>query len=186
MWLLGSARFHIGAFHISDTLGTLFRHFVITSVNGYNSLAELCRHVSTNTRCFCGAIGEVYSTCDTIKATAIHHDDVQNGIHALSIFASSRVGNNLDALHHGGRHRLQNLLGVLGKAGIKVTVLVYLKTAVAFNLYIIFAINGYHRHLAQHIKHGLRFWLFIRLDIVTYAVDVLFNQLALGLNGYAF
>ena len=65
-------------------------------------------------------------------------------------------------------------------------VLVYLETAVTFYLDVILAIHSHHRHLAQHIEHSQSFRLFIGLNVVAYAVDVLLDELLLCFDYDAF
>ena len=65
-------------------------------------------------------------------------------------------------------------------------VLVDLEVAVTFHEDIILSIDGNHWHLAQHVEHGLCLRLVICLHIVTDTVDLLLDELALGLDLYVF
>ena len=61
-------------------------------------------------------------------------------------------------------------------------VLVDLVVRVAFHEDVVFSVHCHHRHLAEHVHHGLCLRLLIGLHVVADAVYLLFDQLALGLD----
>ena len=61
-------------------------------------------------------------------------------------------------------------------------VLVDTVVGVATDKDVVVAVDGDHGHLAQHVEHGLRLRLAIGLHVVAHTVELLLDELALGLD----
>ena len=90
----------------------------------------------------------IHHTRHSFHLVALHHDDVQNGVHTFGILTGSGVGDDLNALHHRGRHRLEYLLGILRQARVVVSVLVHAEARVALHRDVILSVHAHHWHLA--------------------------------------
>ena len=131
-------------------------------------------------------VGGRYHTRQSVELRAVHHHDVQDGIHALGILAGTRVGDDLYSSDHRGGHSLQHLLGILRQIGVVVAVLIDFEVAVALHEDVVLTVHRHHRHFAQHVEHGLCLRFVISLHIVADAVYLLLDELALGFDFHTF
>ena len=161
-------------------------HTAIATVGGNEQAARLARQRGIEVGVVQRVVVGIDDTHYSAQAAVLLHDDVENGIDTLRILAGSRVGDDFDALHHRGWHRLQDFLGVLRQAGVQVAVLVNAEVAVALHRNIVLAVDRHHRHLAQHVHHRLRLCLDIGLHVIAYAVYLLLDELSLGSHRHLF
>ena len=87
----------------------------------------------------------------------VYHLDVEHAAGALCVVFGSRRGDDVDALHHRGRHRLGNLREVVLEHLVGLAVDIDLEAGRAFDGDVVLSVDVDHGHLSEHVeeRHGL-------------------------------
>ena len=124
-----------------------------------------------------GAEGAVHAVGRALAARdGLVGGDVQYAAHALGVIADARVGDNLDVLDGARRHHLEDLRGVLGHHLVGLAVHVHHKRGGTVDGNVVLAVDGDHRHLAEHVQHGGGLGVYIVLHVVGDLVHFHFHE----------
>ena len=98
-------------------------------------------------------------------------DDVEDTRYAFGIVFRSGVGDDFDFLYGRSGVRLEDFLWIVSHHLVGFAVDIDLESALAVHLDVVFAVNGHHRHLPQHLGEGLCCGLRIVGDRVDHFVN---------------
>ena len=119
-------------------------------------------------------------TRNALEDGSVGHHDVEDDRSALSVILGARVGNDLNALDAAGRHRLEQVLGIVLERRVGMAVAEDSKIGLTVDTNLFLTVNTDQRHLAQHGEHIVGLTVGISLNIVANAVHLLLDELTLG------
>ena len=130
-----------------------------------------------------GAVVAVHAVTLCWAASDRHllvHHNVQHTRGTLGIVLCTRVGHHLNALHGRGGHALEHHRRVRGEHHVGHAVDIHFERRRAVHRDIVLTVDRYHRHLAEHVEHGVRLRVLVFSHVVTHLVDLHLHQRLLG------
>ena len=98
------------------------------------------------------------------------HYDVQHAADTFGIVLCTGIGNNFNRLDRRGRHRFEYLRRIGREHYVRLSVYIDFERTLSVHGNVVLSVYRYHRNLAQHIEHCLRFAVHIILYIVAHLV----------------
>ena len=107
-------------------------------------------------------------------------DQVEHATDTLSVVTCAGIGHDLDVFDAAGGHVLEDLGWVAAHHDVGLAVDIDLEAGAAVDRDVIVAVDGHHRHLAQHVEDGIRLGVNIVFDTVAQLIDLHLDQGLLG------